>query len=328
MNRHHHNLLLVTFAVLALALSACQSAAPAEVDTSAGEAQGARVAVLFPGEVTDGSWNEFGYEGLVRAQNECGVEIAYSENVFPDEQLSAFREYADGGYDIIIGHGGEYGEAALTVGFEYPDAEFGVTNGVVAGDNVSGIKVSYAQMGYLAGVLACNMTQTDHIGFVVGVKFPAMDQGASEFERGAQTCGKVVQVDYVETGDWADADLGYETAAELIDGGADVLWHILDAAETGLVKAAEDKGVYAIGLYRDSSDLGPDAIIGSALGSPGSLIYELACGHALNHELGFLDVNVENGVGIHMTHLTPDTVQATLNETFEQMKSGEIVVDP
>jgi len=38
-----------------------------------------KVAVLFPGVVSDQSWNQFGYEGLKRAEKECGVEIAYSE---------------------------------------------------------------------------------------------------------------------------------------------------------------------------------------------------------------------------------------------------------
>jgi len=64
------------------------------------------LAVAFPGVVSDQSWNQFGYEGLKRAEAECGVEIAYSEDVFQDEQLETFRNYTAEGYDIIIGQGG------------------------------------------------------------------------------------------------------------------------------------------------------------------------------------------------------------------------------
>ena len=64
------------------------------------------MAVAFPGVVSDQSWNQFGYEGLKRAEAECGVEIAYSEDVFQDEQLETFRNYTAEGYDIIIGQGG------------------------------------------------------------------------------------------------------------------------------------------------------------------------------------------------------------------------------
>ena len=46
-----------------------------------------RLQWLIPGVVSDQSWNQFGYEGLVRAEEECNVEIAYSEDVFQDEQL-------------------------------------------------------------------------------------------------------------------------------------------------------------------------------------------------------------------------------------------------
>ena len=65
-----------------------------------------KVAVLFPGVVSDQSWNQFGYEGLKRAEKECGVEIAYSERVSQDTQLEVFRNYAAQGYDMIIGMGG------------------------------------------------------------------------------------------------------------------------------------------------------------------------------------------------------------------------------
>ena len=55
-----------------------------------------------------------------------------------------------------------------TVAAEYPDVEFGVTNGLVSGANVSSIKIGYGQMGYLAGSLACEMTKTNHIAFIGG----------------------------------------------------------------------------------------------------------------------------------------------------------------
>ncbi|MEA1927112.1 MAG: BMP family ABC transporter substrate-binding protein [Candidatus Auribacterota bacterium] len=120
-----------------------------------------KVAVLFPGVVSDQSWNQFGYEGLMRIKNEGGVKMAYSENVSQDMQIEAFRNYAAEGYDVIIGMGDEYTDAAGTVAKEYPDIKFCIPNGLVGnGKNLSTFKVSYSQMGYLAGVLAGRISGT------------------------------------------------------------------------------------------------------------------------------------------------------------------------
>jgi basic membrane protein A len=322
MNRH----LKIMFAVpivLAMVLSACgpkPTEAPAEEKT--------KVAVLFPGVVTDQSWNQFGYEGLVRAEKECGVEIGYSEDVTQDEQIEVLRNYAAEGYDIIIGHGGEYADSIGTVGQEYPDLQFGVADGPPMADNVSATTLSFRQMGYLAGILACEMTETDHVAYVVGELLECSDQGLEGFELGVETCGREIEVTYIATGDWADVAKAREAGLALIDDGVDVLWHMLDTADAGLISAAEDRGVWAIGLYRDSSSLGPNAVLGSTLGSPGTMIYELACGRGVPLEMTYVDVNTPGGVDMHMTELTPEDVQQKVNEALEKIRSGEIHVEP
>jgi basic membrane protein A len=310
-------LLLVT----AWVLGAC---APAATEAPA---EKTKVAVAFPGVVSDQSWNQFGYEGLKQAETDCNLEIAYSEDVFQDEQLETFRNYAAEGYDIIIGHGGEYADSIATVASEYPDLWFGDTNGLPEGANISNMVIGYGQMSYLAGALACNMTQTDHIAFVGGESIPVLEDGAQRFTEAAQTCGKEVKVDVVYTGNWADVNKAYEAALGLMADGADVLYHILDTADAGLIAAAQDQGKYAIGLYRDSSALGDKAVIGSAIGSPGGLVYELACGHVEKGKAAWLNVHTPKwGVDIHMTDLTPADVQAKVKAVYDDMVADKLVI--
>ncbi len=316
----HLKILFALTIVLTLVLSACAPKATEAPSTKT------RVAVAFPGVVSDQSWNQFGYEGLQKAEKDCNLDIAYTEDVFQDKQLETFRNYAAEGYDIIIAHGGEYADSITTVAKEYPDLWFGLTNGAAEGPNVSMMIIGYNQMSYLAGVLACNMTTTDHIGFVGGESIPVVDEGAMAFEQGAQTCGKEVQVDVVYTGNWADVTKARESGLALIAGGADVLYHILDTADAGLIAAAEDQGVYAIGLYRDSSPLGPKAVIGSALGFPGTMIYELACGRIPKGEKTWLTVHTPDGVNIQMTDLVPADTQATVKAVYEEMLADRLVI--
>ena len=331
MNKHL-KIAFVVAVVLAMVLSACgpkPTEAPAKPTATEAPAveEKIKVAVAFPGVVSDQSWNEWGYEGLKAAEEECGVEIAYSEDVFQDEQLETFRNYAAEGYDIIIGHGGEYADAIQTVAAEYPDLWFGDTNGVPGGDNVSAIVIGYNQPSYLAGYLACEMTEANHIAFVGGEELPVLASAVEWYEKGAQACGKEVRIDVVYTGDWADVTKAREAGLALIADGADVLYHILDTADAGLIAAAEDKGKYAIGLYRDSSPLGPDAVIGSAICSPAGLVYHLSCGDVPKGEVALVDVHDERfPAGIHMTELTPPDVQEKVNEVFEKIKAGEMEI--
>jgi basic membrane protein A len=173
--------------LLAWALGAC---APAATEAPPAAEEKLKVAVAFPGVVSDQSWNEWGYEGLKKAEADCNVEIAYSEDVFQDEQLETFRNYAAQGYDIIIGHGGEYADSIGLVAAEYPDIWFGDTNGLPEGPNVSSMIIGYGQMAYLAGALACEMTESNHIAYVGGRSIPVIEHGAQMFEQAAQTCGR------------------------------------------------------------------------------------------------------------------------------------------
>jgi basic membrane lipoprotein Med (substrate-binding protein (PBP1-ABC) superfamily) len=323
----HLKVLFALTVLLTLVLTACAPApAPAPAEAPVEPVKKLKVAVAFPGEVSDQSWNQFGYEGLKKAETECNVEVAYTEGVTQDKQLETFRNYASEGTDIIIGHGGEYADAINTTAKEFPNLFFGLTNGKVDGPNVSSMIIGYNQMSYLAGALACNVTKTNHIGFVGGESIPVVDEGANSYKQGAQTCGKEVQVDVVYTGNWADVTKARESGLALIADGADVLYHILDTADAGLIAAAEDKGVYAIGLYRDSSALGPKAVVGSALGFPGTLIYQLACQKVAKGTNNWLDVHTPDGVNIHMTDLVSADVQAKVKAIYEEMLADKTLI--
>ena len=218
-------------------------------------AAGKRVAVLFPGLVDDQSWNQAGFEGLTRLEEE-GAEIAYTERVNQSQQVEVFRNYAQQGYDIIVGHGGEYMDAALQVATEYPDLQFVVTNGNKGADNVTSFTLSYRDMGLLAGALAGLMTESNKLAIVAGQEIPVALGAVEGFQEGVARVNPEAEVNVTYTGSWEDVDKAREAALALISDGADVVWHVLDAADAGVLSAAEDEGVMAIGLYGDQSAAG------------------------------------------------------------------------
>ncbi len=254
------------------ATSAPASSAPA---TSAAASGGVKVAALFPGLVDDQSWNQAGFEGLKKAEA-GGATIAYTEKVTQDQQVEVFRNYAQQGMNIVIGHGGEYMDAALQVGAEFPNVQFVVTNGDKSATNVTSLALSYGDMGYLSGVLACSMTKSNKIGVVVGETIPIANDAIKGWKDGCARVNPTAVVTTSITGEWADTDKAREAALALVAGGADVLGHLLDAADAGVFAAAEDKGVDAIGLYADESSLGPKSHIGAALADASLVVFKAA----------------------------------------------------
>jgi basic membrane protein A len=233
---------------------------------------GKRVALIMPGLIDDQSWNQAGYEGLTRLEEE-GAEIAYTERVNQSQQVEVFRNYAQQGYDIIVGHGGEYMDAALQVASEFPDLQFVVTNGNKGADNVTSFTLSYRDMGILAGALAGLMTESNKVAVVAGQEIPVALGAVEGFQEGIARVNPDAEVNVTYTGSWEDVDKAREAALALISDGADVLWHVLDAADAGVLSAADDEGVMAIGLYGDQSALAPDAHIGAIIANASDLVY-------------------------------------------------------
>ena len=297
------------------------------ISVTAVAAKKTRVALVMPGVVTDQSWNQFAYEGLMAAKNECNLEVAYSEKVSQDEQVEVFRQYALEGYDIIIGHGGEYAVSIKQVAGEFPGIEFGNSNGFEKAPNLSNYIVSFAHMGYVSGCLAGMMTKTGKVAEISAMPLPIVKQGEEAFKRGVKSVNPNAKVTFVTTGSWEDVTKAREAALALIANGHDVLTYHLDTAEVGVISACEDKGVYVIGTYRDVSEMAPKAVIGSALGSPATLVHELACGRALAHGSSFLDVNsARGGVDMACTSLVPKDIQKKMKEIVGKMKTGKIDV--
>ena len=75
----------------------------------------ATVALLTPGSIRDGGWNQGAYEGLVRIRDELDAEVAHQETRTPQEFEAGFRDFAARGFGLVFGHGFEFQDAAAIV---------------------------------------------------------------------------------------------------------------------------------------------------------------------------------------------------------------------
>jgi len=131
-------------ACLALSLAvllagACKPAGKSEPGAAAPAATPFRVALLTPGSIRDGGWNQSAYEGLERIHSELGAEVAHQETKTPQDFEAGFRDFAARGFDLVFGHGFEFQDAAAAVAKDYPKTVFVTTSGSTVRDNVAPI---------------------------------------------------------------------------------------------------------------------------------------------------------------------------------------------
>lgn len=320
--------------ISAMFLSACQPAsAPTQAQQAAApskEGPTHKVAMVLPGEKTDEAFNQYTYEGMMRAAKDSNIETAYKEDVTQDQQLEVIRQFAQQGYDIIIGQGGQFGEALQTVAKEYPKTNFVFSVATDTGGvpNVTAATVSYAHAGYLAGVMACNVTKSNKVAMITGEWYDPHKQFLANFDKGAQTCGKAVKVSSVASGSWSDVNKGREAALALIADGNDVLVPLLDAAYVGVLTAAQDsKGVLIVGAVTDTSKVAPTVTVGSVVFNWNELGYQEAAGKLLDgksHVLGMAD----NGITPVTNELLPAEGKAAVEKAVAGLKSGELGIAP
>lgn len=234
-----------------------------------------KVGLLVPGSVMDGGHSQSAYEGLLEIERLFGAKISYAETRTHAEIKENFDYYGDEGFDLVIGHGFEFGDAALEAALEYPDTNFTAFGNLFA-ENLASVEIKASDPSYLVGIIAAMVSETGKAGIVGGMAFPNVANDLEAFELGAKSVDPDFEVMYTYIGSWEDSGLAYEAAMAQVERGADVLFAIADAAGLGIIKAAIDTGVWCFGDTTDKSVLAPDNMIASAIFDGGMAYVEIA----------------------------------------------------
>jgi len=225
-----------------------------------------RVALLTPGPISDRSWNGGAYEGLMEIRDSLGAQVSHVQTKTPAEFEENFRQYGAQGYDLVIGHGFEFQDAAVRVAPDYPRTIYVTTSGNTVRANVAGIQFAFEEASYLAGVLAAGMTKTSTVGAIGGTELPPVKRSFAAYAAGARSAvpGIDVRVSYI--GNWDDVSAGKEQALAQIGRGTDVIFQNADAAGLGVFQAARQSGsAYVIGANADQNNVAPDVTLGSVV---------------------------------------------------------------
>jgi len=233
-----------------------------------------KVAVVLPRDSKNDDWSKSGYEGIQAIKQQLGATIDYQENVdVPSPQPTAvfekvFREYAQAGYDLIIGQGGQFIPAIETIAKEFPRTKFGAVGGDYAGNNKNFASLSFrtGEAGYVLGVAAALASKTNKIAFIGGARTGDIVNTAKFYEKGAKATNSevVVTISYVES--WTDEVKAKQLTEAAIKSGVDVIVANTGKPDVAIIKLAESAGIKVIGTYKDVHNLAPKAVLTSYLG--------------------------------------------------------------
>jgi basic membrane protein A and related proteins len=312
------------------------------------------------GQLEDKSFNEGGWCGTIAGATAVGgtADVIVTED--PADYQNNMQTLIDQGYQIIVTYGFALGGDTAVAAKANPEVNFiGLDQSICvdengdpdptfacAGDaaellpNYQGLVFNESQAGYLAGIAAANITETNVIGTIGGINtIPAVLSYIGGYVNGAKSVNPDIEVlvSYVSddiTTAFNDPTTGASLAEQMIGQDADVIFQVAGLSGQGALEAACDADVYGIGVDVDQSLALPDldCIVTSAekklVEAVSEAIQRVADGSAEGGTL-ILDANQDPPkVAVSDFHNHPDLLtddlQSALDEATAAMASGEL----
>lgn len=314
---------------LAMAMTAAMVNGVCTQPVQAADGEGLKVALLLSGAANDQGWNQTAYEGTQKACEKYGYELAYTENLEVADISAAFADYAGAGYDVVIGHGYEFGDPALEVAETYPDTKFICTEADASADNVASYVMACEQTAYVEGIIAASTSESGKLGAIGPIPGDSLVKIINGYEDGAKSVNLDIEVQTAWTNSFVDTQLAQEAAKAMIDNGVDVIKHCANACGNGAMTAAVEAGIWCQGDSYDQSSLAPDNILDSAIYNL-DVVIDTALGSVADgsfegdvYNLGMADGAVE----VLLSDNLSDDVKATAQDAIDKIVSGELEVE-
>jgi basic membrane protein A and related proteins len=296
------------------------------------------------GQLEDKSFNEGSWCGAIAGATSVGGTAEVIVTEAPADYAQNIQTFVDRDFDVIVTVGFAIGDATKAAAEENPETWFLGVDQFIADpipDNYMGLLYNEAQAGYLAGIVAANITETDVIGAVGGIaSVPPVVNYISGYANGAASVNPDIEVliEYVSTDitvAFNDPATGKSIGEQMIGADADVLFQVAGLTGQGVLEAACDAEVFGIGVdvdqYISLPDLG-ECIVTSAekkLRESVQAAIERVADESAEAGNIFHDAAADPpGVGVSPFHDFEDeldpAVQEAVDEAFDALADGSI----
>lgn len=279
----------------------------------------------------DQSFSDAAFSGLSKARDELDILFDYRELQTVGSYEQGFIELVKDGNDLVIGLGFMVQEDLEKVAKKYPDQQFILIDSVSELDNITSITFKEEQGSYLAGALAGMVSKTNKIAFIGGAEVPLILKFKDGFEQGVKAVNPSAEVVVGYANDFGDAELGAKMAADMIGGGADVLYAAAGLTGVGVLKEAQELKKLAIGVDSDQYFFAEKAVITSMLKNVDVALYETIKSYKTEKKLSAKQIELginEKSVGlapIRVIKLSPQQ-EKNLQDLEAKLSNNEVTI--
>lgn len=268
---------------------------------------------------------------MSRMAKENGLDYKYSESVKAADFSRVLRQWCEEGIELIVGDAYGTEQICRRVAAAYPDTAF--TLGSAMGPTEPNVSTFYGQNyepAYLAGMLAAGMSKTGKIGVVAGIAVPTTYGLLNAYRAGAKDFRPDVEMKAAYIGSMFDPPKAKEATIAMADQGVDVVF----AERIGVIEAATERGMLAIGNMTDQSSINPATVVSSVIWDPYPIIKAsveaVSSGNISAKDYSTLE-NIANGVNYlapfkEFDSKVPAELKTAIEEKSKEIASGAFKV--
>jgi basic membrane lipoprotein Med (substrate-binding protein (PBP1-ABC) superfamily) len=216
-----------------------------------------KVAAIFATPIEE-PWDHQIHVALQEAVDKLGIEYKWSEKVQTADFSRVMREYAQGGYELVLGDAFAAERESRRTAKEFPKTAFLFGSGAGPAEPNFGVFDNWIhEPAYLSGMIAGKMSKSGTVGAVAAMGIPEVNRLVNAFFSGAREVNPDIKKKVAFIGSFFDPPKAKEAAVAQIDAGVDVIY----AERFGVIEAAAERKILAISNMSDQSSLAPDTVI-------------------------------------------------------------------
>ncbi|MBK1686621.1 BMP family lipoprotein [Rubrivivax gelatinosus] len=293
---------------------------------------GAQPAVIYElGAKNDKSFGEAAWRGAQQWQKETGKPYLEFEIANAAQREQAARRFAERGADPVVGIGFPQASAIEKVARDFPKQRFAIVDMVIKLPNVQSFVYREHEGSFLVGMLAAMASKSGKVGFVGGQDIPLVRKFLCGYEQGAKYANPKVQLLSAMTGTtnaaWTDPPRGAELTKAQIAQGVDVVFSAAGTTGFGIMQAAKDAGIYAIGVDSNQNHLHPGTMLTSMVKRVDLAVYQAFKGVQPGVTvLGLKEGGVDYALDEYNAKLITPAMKARVDQAKADIVAGRLKV--